>query len=69
MAVQVSYDISNPKTIKREIKGLLLAANKTGCGNLLLLTDHESATVKENDFIIEIRPVYEFLLDESIGLK
>ena len=40
-AIQVSYDISAAKTRKREIDGLLLAARKTNCNNLLLLTDHE----------------------------
>ena len=39
-AVQVSYDISSEKTRKRELKGLVLAAQMTGCENLLLITDH-----------------------------
>lgn len=36
--IQVSYDISNEKTRKREINGLLLANKQTKCKNLLLLT-------------------------------
>lgn len=39
-AVQVSYDISSEKTRRRELKGLALAAQMTGCENLLLITDH-----------------------------
>ena len=61
-AIQVSYDISNPKTRKREINGLLLAARQTGCDNLLLLTDHESEEVDENGNHIKIQPVYEWCL-------
>ena len=34
-AIQVSYDVSTPKTRKREINGLLAAAKKTGCADLL----------------------------------
>ena len=61
-AIQVSYDISNPKTRKREINGLLLAARHTGCDNLLLLTDHESEEIDENGHHIKIQPVYEWCL-------
>lgn len=39
LAIQVSYDISNPKTLKRELKGLALAAKATNCDNLLLITN------------------------------
>lgn len=46
-AIQVSYDISSPKTRKREIEGLLLAHRKTQCTDLLLLTDHEYNQVTE----------------------
>ena len=52
--IQVSYDI------KREINGLLLAANQTKCKNLLLLTDHESDEIEQDSFQIKIQPVYEW---------
>ena len=62
-AIQVSYDISAPKTRKREIAGLLLAAKHTGCQNLLLLTDHESEQIEESGHQITIQPVYEWCLE------
>ena len=62
--IQVSYDISNPKTYKREINGLLLASSKTGCDNLLLITDHEEKTVFHNGKQIEIVPAYSWLVDK-----
>lgn len=62
-AVQVSYDISTPATRKREINGLLLAARKTGCDNLLLLTDHQYEDIEVQGKKIAIRPVYQFVLD------
>ncbi|MDD6099574.1 MAG: ATP-binding protein [bacterium] len=62
-AIQVSYDISSEKTCKREIKGLLLAATKTNCTDLLLLTDHEYADREEAGYTIRIRPVYEWSLE------
>lgn len=64
MAVQVSYDVSSPKTLKREISGLVLAAKKTGCDNLLLLTDHDYMDLAEDGYRISVRPVYEYALEE-----
>ena len=62
-AIQVSYDISSPKTRKREIDGLLLAHKKTQCTNLLLLTDHEYSQITENKVDIKIQPVYDWVLE------
>ena len=61
LAIQVSYDISNPKTKKREISGLVLAAKKTGCTDLLLLTDYEYEDTMQDSYKIEVRPTYEYL--------
>lgn len=63
LAIQVSYDISSNKTRKREITGLLLAAKKTGCDNLLLLTDHNDEDVAYEGYKIAIRPVYDYILE------
>ncbi|WP_268646421.1 DUF4143 domain-containing protein, partial [Escherichia coli] len=62
-AIQVSYDISSPKTRKREIEGLLLAHRKTQCTDLLLLTDHEYNQVTEKGLDIKIRPVYDWVVE------
>lgn len=64
VAIQVSYDISNAKTRKREISGLLLAAKKTGCKNLILLTDHSYEDIEAEDHRIAVRPVFDYLLNE-----
>lgn len=58
--IQVSYDISNEKTKKREINGLLLAYRQTKCKNLMLLTDHEYQDAEIDDAAIHIQPVYEW---------
>jgi hypothetical protein len=62
LAVQVSYDITSEKTRKREFSGLLMVAKKTGCSNLLLLTDHEYNDTVVDGYHISIRPTYEYLL-------
>lgn len=63
-AFQVSYDISNPKTLKRELNGLVRAANITGCRNLTLLTDHEYTDIEHDGLSIKIRPVYDWALQQ-----
>lgn len=62
LAIQVSYSISSPKTKKREIAGLIAAAKKTGCDNLLLLTDYEYEDIVHKGYKIAVRPVYEYVL-------
>lgn len=63
-AIQVSYDISNPKTYRREINGLLAAARKTRCQKLLLLTENTRETKEIDGLKIEIIPIYEWLLQK-----
>ncbi len=62
--IQVSYDISNAKTLKREIHGLLLASLKTNCNNLLLITDHDELTITKDSKQIEVIPAYSWLVDK-----
>lgn len=61
-AIQVSYDISAEKTRKRELKGLSLAAQMTGCKDLLLLTDHTYEDTVHEGYEIKIRPVSEVFI-------
>ncbi|NPD91366.1 ATP-binding protein [Xylanibacter muris] len=68
LAIQVSYDISAEKTRKREISGLILAAKKTGCEKLLLLTDHQHESIIQDGHDIQIRPVYEYVLQDTADI-
>ncbi|MBQ5434373.1 MAG: ATP-binding protein [Treponema sp.] len=63
--IQVSYDISNPKTLKREINGLILASSKTACNNLLLISNSEEKVLTEANKQINIVPAYAWLLDKK----
>ncbi len=61
---QVSYDISNPKTRKREIRGCLSAAKATKCSNIMLITDNESEIIEEEGYTIQVIPVWEWLISD-----
>ena len=63
--IQVSFDISSPKTLKREINGLLLTSKKTGCNNLLLITDHDEMQITKNDKSIPVVSVYSWLVEKA----
>ena len=63
--IQVSYDITSNTTRKREINGLLLAAKRTKCDNLLLLTDHQYEETEADSKKIKIQPVYEWCIENS----
>lgn len=58
---QVSYDISNDKTRKREIKGCIAGAKATKCDNIYLITDHESEIIEEDGYTIQVVPIWEWL--------
>ena len=58
---QVSYDISNEKTRKREIKGCIAGAKATKCDNIFLITDHESEIIEEDGYSIQVVPIWEWL--------
>lgn len=60
--IQVSYDISSEKTLKREIKALFKASEETGCNNLMLLTLSDEDTIEVEGKTIEVMPVYRWLL-------
>ena len=62
---QVSYDISNEKTRKREIKGCIAGAKATKCDNLFLITDHDSEIIEEDGHTIQVIPIWEWLTREA----
>lgn len=59
--IQVSYDISSEKTLKREISGLVKAANKFKCENLLLINLDKEEEVKKEGHTIKLVPASEWL--------
>lgn len=66
--IQVSYDIANEKTLKREKKGLLAASKATGCKNLLFITDPEETTLTDNETTINVVPAYKCLTGRPASL-
>jgi len=62
--IQVSYDVSNHKTLKREIMALIEAAGELQCKNLLLITWDDEREIDENNYTILVKPVWKWLLEQ-----
>ncbi|MCL2334663.1 MAG: ATP-binding protein [Endomicrobia bacterium] len=60
--IQVSYDISNPKTIKREVSALIEASDELNCQNLTILTWNNRQIIEERNKKINVIPVWEWLI-------
>ena len=64
---QVAYDISNPKTYKREIDALVTASKETSCAELYLITDSIRETIDINEDVkINVVPAHQWLLENFI---
>lgn len=63
---QVSYDISNEKTKRREIRGCIAGAKATKCDKVYLITANESGLVEAGGYKIRIIPVWEWLVREEL---
>ena len=59
---QVAYDISTPKTRRREINGAATAAKRTRCDNVYILTDHQTETIIHDNVNIKVMPVWEWIV-------
>ena len=60
--IQVTWDMSDEETRKREIDGLLEAARVTGCNKLSIITNDEEYEIVEDGITIKVIPVWKWLL-------
>ena len=63
--VQVCWDMSNPKTQKREIGSLMACAKDFPNGELFVLTWNEQKEITMNEKIIHVIPYYKWCLSYS----
>lgn len=60
--IQVTWDMHGAETRKREIEGLLEAAQATGCKELTILTLEEEEKLQEQQVAIHVVPVWKWIL-------
>jgi len=62
--IQVCYDLDNPQTKKREIRGLLKASKELKCNNLLVITEDKEGEEKIKNKKIKFIPLWKWLLEK-----
>jgi len=67
--IQVCYDLTNPDVEQREIKALVEAAKELDVSNLSILTWNEKRVLKQDNLVVEFKPVWEWLLEKAASLK
>ena len=59
--VQVCYDMSSPKTEKREVDSIIDCAGELKCSNLTILTYNDKRIIEKDGYKIEVVPIWEFI--------
>lgn len=57
--IQVCYDISNPKTKKREVDSIVECARELKCTNLVIVTNNDKLTIEKDGYRIDVMPISE----------
>ena len=55
--VQVCYDMSSPKTERREVDSLIECAEELKCSNLVIVTNDDERTIEKNGYKIDVVPM------------
>ena len=58
--VQVCYDMSSPKTEKREVDSLVECAGELKCDNLIIVTNNDERTLEKDGYKIDVIPISKF---------
>ena len=58
--VQVCYDMSSPKTEKREVDSLTECAGELKCDNLVIVTNNDERTIEKDGYKINVMPISKF---------
>lgn len=63
--IQVTWDMTDDETRRREINDLIEAAEVTGCRNLLIITADQQEDINlDNDISIHVVPAWRWLLNK-----
>ena len=66
LAVQVSYSINNPETLHRESEALGKLPQIYPCRRRIIITYDEEGSLEDNYGIIEIIPMWKWLIDQHL---
>ena len=58
--VQVCFDMSSPKTERREVDSLIECAEELKCNQLTIVTNNEERTIRKGNHCIHVVPITKF---------
>ena len=58
--VQVCYDMSSPKTKKREVDSIVECAGELKCSNLTIVTKDDKRIIEKDGYTINVVPISKF---------
>ena len=58
--VQVCYDMSSPKTEKREVDSIIECAGELKCDSLVVVTYNEKRIIEKDGYKVDVMPITEF---------
>ena len=67
--IQVCYDLSSPKTLKRELKGLTEGAKMFRCSKLTLITLEQSEQIDIENYQVQVVPAVKWFCSRKENLE
>lgn len=58
--IQVCYDLSSDRTLKREVNSLVECAEELKCNNLIIVTMNDERTIEKDGYTINVIPIEKF---------
>ncbi|WP_293492254.1 ATP-binding protein [Segatella copri] len=58
--IQVCYDLSSERTLKREVDSIIECAGELKCSNLTIVTMNEERVIEKNGYKVKVLPIYKF---------
>ena len=58
--IQVCYDLSSERTLKREVDSIVECAGELKCSNLQIVTMNEERTIEAKGYEIRVVPITKF---------
>ena len=58
--IQVCYDLSSERTLKREVDSIIECAGELKCSNLIIVTMREERVIEKNGYKVRVLPIYKF---------
>lgn len=58
--IQVCYDLSSDRTLKREVNSLIECAQELKCNSLFIITMNDERTIEKDGYMINVTPIEKF---------